>query len=71
MTERPPEARFSLENHTAVVARDTRQFRYELIWKGRAKPGQFVNRQYLRKVDKARQRAVSSLALGERLETID
>jgi hypothetical protein len=71
MTERPPEARFSLENHTAVVARDTRQFRYELIWKGRAKPGQFVNRQYLRKVDKARQRTVSSLALGARLETID
>ncbi len=71
MTERPPEARFSVENGTPVVVRETPQFRYELIWKSRTKPGQFINRQHLRKVDKATRRTVSDLVLGERLETID
>jgi hypothetical protein len=71
MTERPPEARFSVESDTALLVRETPQFRYELIWKGRASPGQFIDRQYLRKVDKSTQRAVSDLVLGRRLETID
>jgi len=71
MADRPPESRFIIESDKPVPVRETTQFRYELMWKGKAKSGEYLHRQYLRKVDKNTERAVSELLLGERLETID
>jgi hypothetical protein len=66
-----PEERFSEHNNHPVVVRETPKFRYEVVWKHRARTGEFISRQHLRKIDKAIQRTVSDLVLGERLETID
>lgn len=71
MLQPPPEWRFIQESESPVVIRETPQFRYELIWRGQAKPGEYYHRQYLRKVNTASQRTVSELKLVEHLETID
>ncbi len=71
MAERPPDSRFFVESDEPVPVRETAEFRYELIWKSKAKTGEYIHRQYLRKIDKSTERAVSELLLGERLETID
>jgi hypothetical protein len=67
----PPELRFSDENTKLTVVRETDQFRYELVWREKSKPGEILHREYLRKVDKKTQRSVSELLLAEHLETID
>ena len=71
MLQPPPEWRFIQESESPVVIRETPQFRYELIWRGQAKPGEYYRRQYLRKVNTANQRTVSELKLVEHLETSD
>jgi hypothetical protein len=71
MGERPPESHFTVETDDPVLVRESTQFRYELFWKDRVRTGQVLHRQYLRKVDKSTGRAVSTMLLGENLETID
>lgn len=72
MSSRPAESRFYLEmDSTAVVLRETPKFRYELVWKDKARPGQVIHGQYVQQIDKSTQQIASELALGRRLETID
>lgn len=67
----PPDWRFSDTNQKSVVVRETAKFRYELVWREKSSPGEIWHRQFLRKVDVARQQAASELFLGKHLETID
>ena len=68
----PPESRLSREiQDVPIPLQETAKFRYELVWKDKTRPGEVLHREYLRKVNKATQRSVSALLLGERLETID
>jgi hypothetical protein len=69
--EPPAEFRFTQNTGASLAVRETAQFRYDLVWKARTKPGEAIDRQVLRKTDKNTQRAVSELVLGARLETID
>ena len=71
MAERPQDSRFFVESDEPVPVRETAEFRYELIWKSKAKTDEYIHRQYLRKIEKSTERAVSESLLGERLETID
>lgn len=67
----PPESALTRETQEVIPLQETAKFRYELIWKDRKRPGEVLHREYVRKVDKGTQKAVSGLLLGERLETID
>jgi hypothetical protein len=69
--ELPAEFRFTPTTGAALPVRETAQFRYDLVWKTRTKPGEAIDRQLLRKTDKKTQQTVSELVLGTRLETID
>ena len=69
--EPPAEFRFTQNTGIALPVRETAQFRYDLVWKTRTKPGEAIDRQLLRKTDKKTQQTVSELVLGARLETID
>jgi len=71
LNQRPPEYLQQDENEHVVELRKSEKFRYELNWKEKAKPGEILHRQYLRKVDVVTQKDVSVLLLGERRETID
>lgn len=68
-----PPAEFRLTQNTGVPIPllETEQFRYELAWKTRTRPGAAIDRQILRKTDKKTQQTVSELVLGARTETID
>jgi len=65
------ESRLSREVWDVMPILETAKFRYELIWKDKKTPGQVHSREYVRKVDKATQKSVSALLIGEKWETID
>ena len=67
----PAEFRFTQNTGASLAVRETTQFRYDLVWKTRTKPGEAMDRQLLRKTDKKTQQTVSELVLGARVETID
>jgi len=69
--EPPTEFHFTQNTGAALPVRETAQFRYDLVWKTRTKPGEAIDRQLLRKTNKKTQQTVSELVLGARLETID
>lgn len=67
----PPESRLSRDIQDVTPLLETAKFRFELVWKNKVRPGEVLHREFLCKVDKTTHRSISSLLLGERLETID
>ena len=56
---------------TPLVLRESNQFRYEIAWNDKSKPGVITHRKYLRKLDKASGSVVSQILLRTDIETID